>query len=185
MTITLTKAKLAIAVLAVVMLVPATAWAKDNDITTGSPAGSKTFKPDDNVTRGESVTFLKRYDDNIVQPALDATASVIVRTNETEIVVNSSGFAAAACEPGEVAIGGGARWELFDDDNMWINDSFFESDESVTENGDVPDGFGVEAFNGSALDDTLVVQVVCAPGPAGALTASSSAGTTEDSPRGR
>ncbi|RMH78432.1 MAG: hypothetical protein D6683_07615, partial [Actinomyces sp.] len=39
-------------------------------ITTGSPAGSRTFKPEDPVTRGESVTFLKRYDDNVVQPAL-------------------------------------------------------------------------------------------------------------------
>ena len=98
MTITLTKSKLAIAVLAVVMLVPATAmalhttghanffddvpdekfyadaatWAKTNDITTGSPAGSKTFKPEDPVTRGETVTFLKRYNDNIVEPALAA-----------------------------------------------------------------------------------------------------------------
>ena len=42
---------------------------KDNNITTGSPAGSKTFKPDDPVTRGESVTFLNRYDTNVVQPA--------------------------------------------------------------------------------------------------------------------
>jgi hypothetical protein len=30
------------------------------------------FAPEDNVTRGESVTFLKRYNDNIVEPALDA-----------------------------------------------------------------------------------------------------------------
>ena len=87
MTITLTMSKLAIAVLAVVMLVPATAmathvftdvpddkfyaapveWAFDNDITTGKTPTS--FAPDDNVTRGESVTFLKRYEDNIVAPA--------------------------------------------------------------------------------------------------------------------
>jgi hypothetical protein len=45
-------------------------WAYNNDITTGSPAGSTTFKPDDPVTRGENVTFAKRYDDNVVQPAL-------------------------------------------------------------------------------------------------------------------
>ena len=96
MTITITKTRLAIAIVAVAMLIPATAvathvfvdvadgkfydpatkWAKDNDITTGSPAGSDTFKPDDPVTRGESVTFLKRYDDNIVQPALAAQPTV-------------------------------------------------------------------------------------------------------------
>ena len=87
MTITLTKSRLGIAVLAVVMLVPATAWANhvftdvpddkfyaapvewafDNGITTGKTPTS--FAPDDNVTRGESVTFLKRYNDNIVEPA--------------------------------------------------------------------------------------------------------------------
>jgi len=45
-------------------------WAYNNSITTGSPAGSTTFKPNDPVTRGENITFAKRYDDNIVQPAL-------------------------------------------------------------------------------------------------------------------
>ena len=57
----------------------ATSWAKDNNITTGSPAGSKTFKPQDPVTRGESVTFLKRYDDNVVQPALSDLAPIMTR----------------------------------------------------------------------------------------------------------
>ncbi len=47
-------------------------WAKTNDITTGSPAGSDTFKPEDPVKRGESVVFLNRYDTNIVQPAIAA-----------------------------------------------------------------------------------------------------------------
>ena len=90
MTFTITKTKFAIALVVVAMLVPATAmathvfddvpddkfyavpveWAFDNGITTGkSPT---TFAPDDNVTRGESVTFLKRYNDNLVEPALDA-----------------------------------------------------------------------------------------------------------------
>ena len=92
MTITIKKLHLAIAVLVVALIAPATAlaahiftdvtdgafyadpveWALDNAITTGSPAGSSTFKPLDGVTRGESVTFLNRYDDNIVQPALSA-----------------------------------------------------------------------------------------------------------------
>ncbi|RMH74540.1 MAG: S-layer homology domain-containing protein [Actinomyces sp.] len=48
-------------------------WAVAQGITTGSPAGSRTFKPEDPVTRGESVTFLKRYDDAIVQPAIAQT----------------------------------------------------------------------------------------------------------------
>lgn len=90
MTVTLTKGRLAVAILAVAMLVPATAyathvfddvaddafyadpveWAFDNSITTGKSATS--FAPLDSVTRGESVTFLKRYDDNIVQPAISS-----------------------------------------------------------------------------------------------------------------
>lgn len=45
-------------------------WAAGNGMTTGSPAGSDTFKPFDPVTRGENITFAKRYDDFVVQPAL-------------------------------------------------------------------------------------------------------------------
>ncbi len=79
MTITITKSKFALAVVAVAMLIPGAAmafhvfddvpdgkffaepveWAFDNGITTGKT--STTFAPDDSVTRGEAVTFLKRY----------------------------------------------------------------------------------------------------------------------------
>lgn len=131
MTITLTKTKLAIAVLAVALIAPTTAvalhatghtnffddvpdeafyaeaadWAKTNGITTGSPAGSRTFKPLDGVTRGENVTFAKRYDDNIVQPAL-STLTAGVATNTTAIGVlettisdsNAIAFASATPE---------------------------------------------------------------------------------------
>jgi len=38
----------------------AVSWADRNDITTGSPAGSNTFRPDNPVTRAEFVTFLHR-----------------------------------------------------------------------------------------------------------------------------
>ena len=43
-------------------------WASTNGITTGT--SPTTFDPERGVTRGESVTFLWRYDDSIVQPAL-------------------------------------------------------------------------------------------------------------------
>ena len=45
-------------------------WAADNGITTGTSA--TTFSPDDPVTRAQNVTFAHRYDQNILQPALDA-----------------------------------------------------------------------------------------------------------------
>jgi hypothetical protein len=57
-------------------------WAAANSITTGT--STTTFEPDRGVTRGESVTFLKRYDDNIVQPAL-ATLTGDVATNTADI----------------------------------------------------------------------------------------------------
>ena len=84
-TINIRKLHLAVAVLAVALLAPATAawathvfddvddtrfyaeaveWALANDITTGT--GPTTFEPDRGVTRGENITFAKRYDDNIV-----------------------------------------------------------------------------------------------------------------------
>ncbi len=116
MTLTITKTRLAITILAMALLVPATAfathtftdvatdafyhdaaeWAKANDITTGSPAGNDTFKPLDGVTRGESVVFLNRYDTNIVQPALVAldTALPTMYTAQVDsdcIVRNQSG----------------------------------------------------------------------------------------------
>jgi len=46
-------------------------WLWDNGLTTGSPAGSETFKPLDTLTRGEYATFNYRYDQNIVQPELE------------------------------------------------------------------------------------------------------------------
>lgn len=85
----LSKAKL-IALLAIAVLaVPATAfathswpdvaddrfyteaveWAKGNGMTTGCDGGAN-FCPDRSVSRGENITFAKRYDDLVVQPAL-------------------------------------------------------------------------------------------------------------------
>jgi hypothetical protein len=87
MTFTIKKLHLALGVLVVALIAPATAlathvfddvpdgafyagpveWAADNGITTGkSPT---TFDPLAAVTRGESVTFLNRYDTKVVQPA--------------------------------------------------------------------------------------------------------------------
>jgi len=78
----LSKAKLLVAVLAVALVVPVTAyatdawgdvddgtfyhdavtWAKGNGMTTGCDGGTN-FCPNREVTRGENITFAKRYDD--------------------------------------------------------------------------------------------------------------------------
>jgi hypothetical protein len=104
LTITITKSRLALAIAAFALLIPATAyathtfsdvpddkfytdaveWAFDNGITTGTSA--TTFEPDAGVTRGQNVTFAKRYDDNIVQPAL-TTLTTDIAVLEAERVM--------------------------------------------------------------------------------------------------
>jgi hypothetical protein len=90
-------------------------WLWDNELTTGSPAGSDTFKPFDGITRGENATFDFRYDSNVVQPALDALDGRLVEA-EAEIgalqaavepLVNSVGAFAAG--NADVPIGGEPR----------------------------------------------------------------------------
>jgi len=93
MTIRITKLRFGALMLAFALLAPSAAWAthvfvdvadgafyaapaewaKTNNITTGSPAGSNTFKPLNDVTRGEAVTFLKRYNDNVAVPEIGNT----------------------------------------------------------------------------------------------------------------
>jgi hypothetical protein len=61
-------------------------WALDNGITTGT--SPSTFEPDRGVSRGESVTFLKRYNDNIVQPALKELEDASGRVSFTNLFVD-------------------------------------------------------------------------------------------------
>jgi hypothetical protein len=53
----------------------AVGWAADNGVTSGTSA--TTFSPDDSVTRAQNVTFAHRYDQNVVQPALDGIDTAI------------------------------------------------------------------------------------------------------------
>ena len=50
-------------------------WAFNNGVTVGTSA--TTFSPEDPATRAQSVTLLHRYDQNVVQPALDDISSAI------------------------------------------------------------------------------------------------------------
>jgi hypothetical protein len=110
MTITLTKTKMALSILVVALVIPATAfathvfddvpdgafyaapveWAFDNGITTGKSATE--FAPLDGVTRGEAVTFLKRYNDNVVDPAL-ATLTADIADSTADIADNTADIA--------------------------------------------------------------------------------------------
>ena len=69
-------------------------WAFDNGVTTGTSAA--TFSPEDPATRAQSVTFLHRYDENVVQPALDALDTLDELTcGATQVVINDNGWRCA------------------------------------------------------------------------------------------
>ena len=121
MTITITKTKLAIGILAMALIGTTAAlavddnpftdvpdsegtearfysepveWLWDNGLTTGTSA--TTFSPDDNVTRGQYAAFNFRYDQNIVQPALADLEAVMptiytAQINDDCTVRNQSG----------------------------------------------------------------------------------------------
>lgn len=108
----ITKTKLFLALLVAVLIVPATAyadhfwpdvpddkfytdaveWAKANGMTTGCDGGTN-FCPNDPVTRGENITFAKRYDDLVVQPALAtvAVAHATVLSDGSVVAARSTG----------------------------------------------------------------------------------------------
>ena len=76
-------------------------WAADNGVTTGTSA--TTFSPENAVTRGQNVTFAYRYDQNVVQPALDNIAADIaaletldeLSCGATQVAINDSGWRCA------------------------------------------------------------------------------------------
>ena len=69
-------------------------WAFENGVTTGTSA--TTFSPEDPVTRGQNVTFAYRYDQNVVQPALDALVTLDeLSCTATQVVINDGGWRCA------------------------------------------------------------------------------------------
>ncbi|MGB1681717.1 MAG: S-layer homology domain-containing protein [Acidimicrobiales bacterium] len=72
-------------------------WAFNNGVTVGTSA--TTFSPEDPATRAQSVTLLHRYDQNVVQPALDDISSAITTNTgdiaglATAITSNAGGIA--------------------------------------------------------------------------------------------
>ena len=115
-----TKTRFMVAVMALVLVIPSVAvavspfvdvipgkfyeapvnWAAANNITTGKDATH--FAPNDPVTRGESVTFLKRYNDNITQPGLTGLGTRIDDLGPT--------VGALSCASGQVAKFDGTNW---------------------------------------------------------------------------
>ena len=125
----ITKSRFALVVLALTLAVPSVAvavspfidvtpgrfyenpinWAATNNITTGSPAGSNTFKPDNPVTRGEVVTFLKRYNDNITQPDITAVDSRVT-TVDQHVTDLGQTVGTLGCATNQVAHYNGTTW---------------------------------------------------------------------------
>jgi len=85
-------------------------WAFNNHITTGKDATH--FDPGGQVTRGETVTFLKRYDDNIVQPAITGLGNTIGKS-----------LGQLTCGAGQVAKSDGTNWACGNDIDTTIADT--------------------------------------------------------------
>ena len=76
-------------------------WAADNGVTTGTSA--TTFSPENAVTRAQNVTFAYRYDQNVVQPALDNIDNRFdgldtldeLSCTATQVAINDSGWRCA------------------------------------------------------------------------------------------
>ncbi len=82
-------------------------WAFSNGITTGTDATH--FNPDGAVTRGQSVTFLKRYDDFIVQPA-DAALGTRIGEVEASVANLGQSLGSLNCATSQVARWDGTKW---------------------------------------------------------------------------
>ena len=166
MTVTITKFKLALSIVVVALVGATAAWAADNpfddvpnpgdpdeaffsepvewlwhnSLTTGSPAGSNTFKPFDNVTRGEYATFNFRYDENVVQPALTALqgeADAAIESNDTDIANLPDVY-----------------FVEVDADGSWMNGSFGTSS-TMTSTGNYEVTFPVDDVNDCTWSATL------------------------------
>lgn len=96
-------------------------WAKNNGMTTGCGDGT-TFCPDDPVTRGENITFAKRYDDLVVQPALSE--------QQAEIDALEATVDALTARIPEVIV---ARFSPIDD---WDGNGGFTAAASITTDAD-------------------------------------------------
>ena len=95
-------------------------WAFNNGITTGRD--STHFDPDGVVTRGETVTFLKRYNDNIMGQTvgqIDCTAGQVAKfdgddsacgTDNTIPDTDTDTLAGLGCTSDQVAHFDGADW---------------------------------------------------------------------------
>jgi hypothetical protein len=144
-------------------------WAAENEITTGTSA--TTFSPDGFVTRGQNVTFAKRYDDNIVQPALanieerldvlqlalEASETLDTYTNTSPPVFAVTKGAGpydvftVSCDDGDRATGGGFS-------GLDANGAQVLSSHRDTEN---PNTWTVRFFNNSFAADQVAVHVTC------------------------
>jgi hypothetical protein len=228
---TITKKRLALAITAFALLIPATAyathtfsdvpdgkfytdaveWAFDNGITTGTSA--TTFEPDAGVTRGQNVTFAKRYDDNIVQPALteleadiaaitggtagpagpagaDGPAgpgSLVVRVKTFTVAAMSVGTDFSPCNADEVATGGGVYWAASPSSAQYVVDQTpgNATGSIFTSSGQVPRSWRVEIYNGTGGSLDANISVICAPEAAavGATLSGASAAPTTASGR--
>jgi hypothetical protein len=183
---TITKTKLAIALAAMALLAPAAAfathsfsdvpdgqfyteaveWAKTNGMTTGCGDGT-TFCTNDPVTRAENITFAKRYDDFVVQPALTALTSDIATKADDDHNHDVSYSTLDHNHDDRYVVG-----EALDGGQLVLAGAVSKpGSDWVATVGDLPAGITVDASNGGVGDFSVAVLGVDGSGGPGAIRA--------------
>lgn len=91
------------------------------------------------------------------------TTSVTVRMAALSAAAGASGYAFAACEPGEVATGGGFYWDSPPSPDMYSQDGAPANATGFILTSPGPAvSWGVEAYNGTGAVKTGKVHVLCA-----------------------
>jgi hypothetical protein len=116
------------------------AWLADNGIAGGYPNG--TFRPNNNITRGQAAFWFGNYNDSIERFGLEVTPAE-----------NSEFYVELECPIGTRAIAGGGTTNQ---DNMFMTDSLALTD---------PEAWGVrwETENDALVTPEIFVYALCAP----------------------
>lgn len=97
----------------------------------------------------------------------NGATNVVIRTASVSVTNNTRNFAVAACNAGERATGGGARFTGLSATNQHLLVYSYPKNAATSATdipaaGDVPTAWQASAFNSSGATDTLNVFVVCA-----------------------
>lgn len=100
---------------------------------------------------------------NSVPPSGFLGSGIIVARGSTSVTTGNRGFVNVACPTGHRVIGGGVRFENFNDEHMvsYNGPAFAGQSVVLPGNNAVPTAWQASAVNGAAVTETLFVWAVC------------------------